>query len=61
MLHGRRVSMGGLIGEYNLVARPLLEDPQGNRIGCALEASADQSDRRPEAFRVAFTIGSSRP
>jgi hypothetical protein len=63
MLHGRRLSMGSLIGEYNLVAQPFLEGPQGNRIGRAFDASADQSTGGPgpEAFGVAFTIGRSRP
>jgi hypothetical protein len=50
-------------GEYNLVAQSFLEDPQGNQIGRAFEASADQSTAGPgpDAFRVAFTIGSPRP
>jgi hypothetical protein len=49
-------------GEYNLVAQAFLEDPQGNQIGRAFEAYADElkNDRAPgdnDAFRVAFTIG----
>lgn len=55
-------------GEYNLVAQSFLEDPQGNQIGRAFEAFADElkSDRAPgsprdpgndAAFRVPFTIG----
>lgn len=46
-------------GEYNLVAQSFLEDPQGNQIGRAFEAFADdpKNDRASDAFRVAFTIG----
>ena len=58
-------------GEYNLVAQPFLEDPQGNQIGRAFEAFAPggddlKSDRAPgsplndvndAAYRVPFTIG----
>jgi hypothetical protein len=49
-------------GEYNLVAQSFLEDPQGNQIGRAFEAFADEltNDRTPgndAAFRVPFTVG----
>ena len=45
-------------GEYNLVAQSYLEDPQGNQIGRAFEALADErTNDRDVAFRVAFTIG----
>jgi hypothetical protein len=55
-------------GEYNLVAQPFLEDPQGNQIGRAFEAFAPggddpKNDRAPGRrgsdvdFRVPFTIG----
>jgi hypothetical protein len=52
-------------GEYNLVAQSFLEDPQGNQIGRAFEAFADdpKNDRAPGnpgndvAFRVPFIIG----
>jgi hypothetical protein len=49
-------------GEYNLIAWSFLEDPQGNQIGRAFEAPADQrpAARAPEAFRVAFAIGGAR-
>jgi hypothetical protein len=56
------------IGEYNLTAQPFLEDPQGNQIGRAFEALADdlKNDGAPgspgsaggnDTFRVRFTIG----
>jgi hypothetical protein len=55
-------------GEYNLVAQGFLEDPQGNQIGRAFEAFADErNDDRATggganpgntmAGRVSFTIG----
>jgi hypothetical protein len=48
-------------GEYNLVAQSFLEDPQGNQIGRAFEALADeprQTDRaQDDSFRIPFTIG----
>jgi hypothetical protein len=55
-------------GEYNLVAQPFLEDPQGNQIGRAFEVFASElkDERAPEspgkpeadlAHRVRFTIG----
>jgi hypothetical protein len=55
-------------GAYNLVAQGFLEDPQGNQIGRAFEASTDLPDT-PRASgtdevdapsRLAFTIGSGR-
>jgi hypothetical protein len=55
-------------GEYNLVAQSFLEDPQGNQIGRAFEASADEptsrqlpgADATAAASRVAFTIRRAR-
>jgi len=55
-------------GEYNLVAQPFLEDPQGNQIGRAFEVFANElkDDRAPGsagkpeadlAYRVRFTVG----
>ena len=55
-------------GEYNLVAQPFLEDPQGNQIGRAFEAFAPggddpKNDRAPGSpghdvgFRLPFTLG----
>jgi hypothetical protein len=48
-------------GEYNLVAQPFLEDPQGNQIGRAFEAFAPGGDDLKSdheiVFRVPFTIG----
>ena len=48
-------------GEYNLVAQSFLEDPQGNQIGRAFEAFADEpgkTDRaQVDSFRIPFTIG----
>jgi hypothetical protein len=48
-------------GEYGLVAQSFLEDPQGNQIGRAFEASADTPDDPQSvgvdtASRLAFTI-----
>ena len=58
-------------GEYNLIAQSFLEDPQGNQIGRAFEASADDPNNRPPAgldvadakeaaFRLAFTTRNAR-
>ena len=55
-------------GEYNLVAQSFLEDPQGNQIGRAFEASAGESDTNrmnaadatEAAFRLPFTVRSAR-
>jgi hypothetical protein len=55
-------------GEYNLVAQPFLEDPQGNQIGRAFEVFANElkDERAPGsagtpgpdlAYRVRFAIG----
>ena len=56
-------------GEYNLAAQSFLEDPQGNQIGRAFEATAELDHRRPPGddvddivadspSRLAFTIRS---
>lgn len=48
-------------GNYALVALSILEDPEGNQIGRAFEAEADDSkDPAPDAFRVAFAVAASR-
>ena len=61
-------------GEYNLAAQSFLEDPQGNQIGRAFEASAGEPDNAPwrdvddvddvdgadAPSRLAFTIGTAR-
>jgi hypothetical protein len=51
-------------GEYNLVARSFLEDPQGNQIGRGFEVSAGDPNGAPvpapDDVRIAFRIGGLR-